>query len=76
MWLLSTIWEDGRDLFLCRLPVLVDELDRLTAEPRARDLLSPYLARVVDDLSVVGECMRQIDIACSLFCLSDRAPVR
>ncbi len=61
--LLRTLWEDGRDLFLCRLPFVVDELDRLLkAEPRARELMSSYTARLVGELSIIGECLRQLDI--------------
>lgn len=63
LWLLRTLWEDDQDLFLCRLPNVVDELDRLlTAEPRAREFVSPCIARVIGDLSVVGECLRQLDM--------------
>ncbi|EPE03056.1 hypothetical protein F503_08670 [Ophiostoma piceae UAMH 11346] len=63
VWLLQTLWEDGQNLFLCRLPAVVDELDRLlTIEQRARELVSPYIASMISELSIVGECLRQIDI--------------
>ncbi|KAK3689894.1 hypothetical protein B0T22DRAFT_499480 [Podospora appendiculata] len=63
LWLLWTLWEDGYDLFLCRMPAVVDELDRLLkAEPRARELVSPYTARLIGELSIVAECLRQLDI--------------
>ncbi|PHH92870.1 hypothetical protein CDD83_4013 [Cordyceps sp. RAO-2017] len=63
LWLLRTLWEDGRDLFLCRLPAVVDELDRLLkAEARARELVSPHTARIIGDLAIAGECLRQLDI--------------
>ncbi|EFX05786.1 hypothetical protein CMQ_3855 [Grosmannia clavigera kw1407] len=63
LWLLRTLWEDDRDLFLCRLPNVVDELDRLlTAEPRVREFVSPCIARVIGDLSILGECLRQLDM--------------
>ncbi|GAO16231.1 hypothetical protein UVI_02000140 [Ustilaginoidea virens] len=63
IWLLRTLWEDGYNLFICRLPTLVDELDRLMqADQKARDLISPYVAMLVGDLAVTGECLRQLDI--------------
>ena len=63
VWLLQTLWEDGRNLLLCRLPSIVDELDRLlTTEQRARELVSPYIASMISELSIVGECLRQTDI--------------
>lgn len=40
-WLLSTLWEDSQQLFLVRLPLALDELERLLlAEPEAKDLVS------------------------------------
>ncbi|UKZ74935.1 hypothetical protein TrVFT333_002605 [Trichoderma virens FT-333] len=62
-WLLQTLWEDGYDLFLCRLPTVVDELERLLkAEQKARDLVSPYIAGLIGELSILAECLRQVDI--------------
>jgi hypothetical protein len=63
VWLLRTLWEDGQNLFLCRLPIVVDELERLLkAEQKARELTSPYVARLIGDLSIVAECLRQLEI--------------
>ncbi|KAB5518728.1 hypothetical protein GE09DRAFT_1294017 [Coniochaeta sp. 2T2.1] len=63
LWLLQTLWEDGHNLFLARLPTVVDELDRLLkSEPRAAELVSPYVARLIGELSVVSECLRQLDL--------------
>ncbi|KAK3319886.1 hypothetical protein B0T19DRAFT_451324 [Cercophora scortea] len=63
LWLLETLREDGRNLHSCRLPAIVDELDRLLkAEPQARELVSPYTARLIGELSIVAECLRQLDI--------------
>ncbi|KAI5919459.1 hypothetical protein F4810DRAFT_505420 [Camillea tinctor] len=61
-WILQTLWEDDRNLFLCRLPLLVDELARLIdTNPKARLMVSPYVAAVIGELSILGECSRQID---------------
>lgn len=61
-WLLRTLWEDGQDLFLAGMPLVVDELDRLLrADPRAREMVSPYVARLIGELSIVAECLRQLN---------------
>ncbi|KAI2635615.1 hypothetical protein GGS26DRAFT_506091 [Hypomontagnella submonticulosa] len=63
IWLLQTLWEDGRDLFLCRMTNVIDELDRLLkAEPKALEFVSPYIAMLIGELSIVGECLRQLEI--------------
>ncbi len=63
VWLLQTLWEDGRNLFLARLPMVVDELERLLrAEPRAREMISGYIAERIGSLSILCECLRQLDI--------------
>lgn len=63
IWLLQTLWEDGNDLFLCRLTTVIDELDRLLkAEPKALELVSPYIAMLIGELSITGECLRQLEI--------------
>lgn len=51
MWLLRTLWEDENDLFLCRLPTVVDQLDRyLDTESKAAALVSPYLSEIIGNL--------------------------
>ncbi|KAH6659289.1 hypothetical protein BKA67DRAFT_589404 [Truncatella angustata] len=63
IWLLRTLWEDGTDLFFCRLTIVVDELDRLLrSEPKALELVSPYVAMLIGELSIVGECLRQLEL--------------
>ncbi|KAI0204890.1 hypothetical protein F4808DRAFT_448528 [Astrocystis sublimbata] len=63
VWLLQTLWEDDTDLFLCRMTIVVDELDRLLkTEPKARELVSPYMAMLIGELSITGECLRQLEI--------------
>lgn len=63
IWLLQILWEDGYDLFLCRMTTVIDELDRLLkAEPKALELVSPYIAMLIGELSITGECLRQLEI--------------
>ncbi|KAM7199791.1 hypothetical protein V8F20_005661 [Naviculisporaceae sp. PSN 640] len=59
-WLLRTLWEDGDNLRLCGMPLVVDELERLLrAEAEARALVSPYIAMIIGELSIVTECLQQ-----------------
>ncbi len=63
VWLLQTLWEDGRNLFLVRMPMVVDELERLLrAEPLARERISGYVAERIGSLAILCECLRQLDI--------------
>lgn len=63
MWILRVLWENGQELFLCRLPRLVDELQRLIeAEPDAKRLISPTIAEVIGDLAILTECLRQLEL--------------
>lgn len=63
MWLLSVLWDNGNDLFLARLPNVVDELERLVqAEREARQMLSARVASTVGDLSIVTQCIAQLEL--------------
>ncbi|KAF4989774.1 hypothetical protein FDECE_14598 [Fusarium decemcellulare] len=63
IWLLRTLWEDGDSLSLARLPAVVDELERLIqSDQGAEDLISPYVAGVIGDLSIISQCMHQLEI--------------
>ena len=63
VWLLRTLWEDGRDLFFVRMPMVVDELERLLrAELQARDRISGYVAERIGSLAILCECLRQLEI--------------
>ncbi|KAK1246176.1 hypothetical protein MKX07_005245 [Trichoderma sp. CBMAI-0711] len=63
LYLLQTLWENGDNLFLLRLSRVVDELERLLlTEPTAGDLISNYVARLVGNLSIVSQCIQQLEI--------------
>lgn len=48
------LWEDGQVLFFARLPMVVDELERLLDyDPEANQLISLYIAGVIGDLSII-----------------------
>lgn len=62
MWLFRTLWEDGFDLKCIGLPLLVDELGRLVEkDPSASELLSAQIASAVGDLSIIAQCLGQLD---------------
>lgn len=63
IWLLRTLWEDDRSLFLMGMPFVVDELERLIeAEPQAKDLTSAYIAAQIGTLSIISQCLHQLDM--------------
>jgi hypothetical protein len=62
LWLFNTLWDDSKRI-ICGVETLVDEIERLIqSEPKAKELISPYVASVFADLSVLTECLRQIKI--------------
>ncbi|KAK7703128.1 hypothetical protein SLS57_011071 [Botryosphaeria dothidea] len=62
MWLFNALWDDDRR-FLAGITTLVDELERLLqSDAKAKELTSSYIADVVSDLSVMAECIRQVNI--------------
>ncbi|EQB48750.1 hypothetical protein CGLO_11994 [Colletotrichum gloeosporioides Cg-14] len=62
-WLLRTLWEDGQNLFFASMPLILDELERLLhAEPQAKELVSPYIASVIGSLSIISQCISQLDL--------------
>ncbi|KAH6959595.1 hypothetical protein BKA56DRAFT_600607 [Ilyonectria sp. MPI-CAGE-AT-0026] len=63
IWLLRTLWEDSRDLFLARLPDVVDELERLLqTDSHADALISAHVLRILGDLSIVAQCSKQLEL--------------
>lgn len=63
IWLLRTLWEDEDQLFLASQPLVVDELERLIqAEPQAQALISGRVAKLISDISIISQCLRQLDL--------------
>ncbi|KAH7124217.1 hypothetical protein EDB81DRAFT_812100 [Dactylonectria macrodidyma] len=63
IWLLRTLWEDDKDLFFAGLSLVVDELERLLrAEQPAQELVSGYVMRVIGDISIIAQCLRQLNL--------------
>lgn len=61
--LLKTLWEMGKPQKALRWTLLTDELERLLeSEVRAKELISPYIASCVGELSTISQCMRQLEL--------------
>ena len=63
MWLLRTLWEDDRNLFLISMPLVLDELERqLQADPHAKELVTAHIAQTIGNLSIISQCTAQLDL--------------
>ncbi|KAF7556888.1 hypothetical protein G7046_g6177 [Stylonectria norvegica] len=63
LWLLCTLWGDGRELFLVSMPLALDELERLQqTEPQAKDLATSHIAQIIGDPSILSQCIVQLDL--------------
>jgi hypothetical protein len=62
-WLLQTLFGDENTLFFIGLTNVVDELERLIqSERNAKEMISPFVADVIADLSIVTEGLRQLKV--------------
>lgn len=63
IWLLQNLWEDDYHLFLIGLPHMMDELERLLqACPEIDELISAHAIKVIGDLSIIAQCLRQLEL--------------
>lgn len=61
-WIFMTLWDDQK-LFLCGLPDLMDELERLVqADPIQKNRLTAWVSNVIADLGVVARARHEVDI--------------
>ena len=62
LWIFQTLWDD-KQLFLCGLPYILDELERLIeSDSKEKERLSSWVARVLSDLGVIARSRHEIDI--------------
>lgn len=62
LWLPEQLLKNDQ-VFLCGLENLLDEIERmLRADAKSRERVSPWVARVLSDLSLLGEFRRQIGL--------------
>ncbi|KAL8856562.1 MAG: hypothetical protein Q9178_006877 [Gyalolechia marmorata] len=63
LWLLEIFLQDEQ-LFLCGIENVCDELEReIGAHPASRERISPYIASLISELSLLGELKRQTGLA-------------
>ncbi|KAL4905612.1 hypothetical protein BDW74DRAFT_167787 [Aspergillus multicolor] len=61
-WSLTFLSKDNQVLDIITTRILTDELERLVqSEPRARAMLTSYVAAVVGDLALLAQCAHQLD---------------
>lgn len=56
--LMTLLW-DEQQIFLFRLPILMDKIDRHL--PTVRNIISPRVAKLIGNLSVVAQCLREVE---------------
>lgn len=63
LWLVRTLWQDERTVFLLRMTNIVDQLQHIIdSDPQPKDLISSYVAAQIGDLSILCECLHQTDL--------------
>ncbi len=61
-WIFEAMW-DEQQLHLVGLNTLMDEMDRLIqSDSKLKELISPWVANIISDLSVVSECRHQVSL--------------
>ncbi|PGH00959.1 hypothetical protein GX51_05508 [Blastomyces parvus] len=61
LWLFQTLW-DPQQLFLCRLPDLTDEIERLVhSDPKEKAKLSPFVTGIFSDLGLIAGTLREVN---------------
>ena len=63
LWLLEVFLQDDQ-LFLCGLENVCDELEReIRSNQSSKARITPYIASLISDMSLLGELKRQIDLS-------------
>ncbi|PKY02469.1 hypothetical protein P168DRAFT_271735 [Aspergillus campestris IBT 28561] len=63
LWVMETLWGSSLKVQQAGRKTLMDELDRLVqSDPKNKDLISGRVASIVSDLSVLSECLHQIEL--------------
>ncbi|RAH82836.1 hypothetical protein BO86DRAFT_310613 [Aspergillus japonicus CBS 114.51] len=61
LWLIENMFDNQLVLRLAGVPLIIDEVERLLKnEPGARDLITPWLAALIGDLSILAKCLEQL----------------
>ncbi|KAL9077066.1 MAG: hypothetical protein Q9157_003488 [Trypethelium eluteriae] len=62
IWVFMTLFDEQK-LHLAGLSTLMDELERLQGnEPKAKDLISPWVEDKISDLAILSHCRHQVEL--------------
>ncbi|RKK46663.1 hypothetical protein BFJ66_g8433 [Fusarium oxysporum f. sp. cepae] len=63
MFLILTLWKDDWGLFIARLPLVVDEVERLMqADSKAEALMSAHAAKILGSIAIIAQCLKQLEL--------------
>ncbi|GIZ42786.1 hypothetical protein CKM354_000604100 [Cercospora kikuchii] len=63
LYFFRILWSDPQSVHLLKMTNVVDELQHtIDSDPKAKDLVSSTCAAHIGDLSILGECIRQIEL--------------
>lgn len=63
LYLFRLLWDQGHTVLLLRMSNIVDELQHtIDSDAKAKDLISSYCAAQLGDLSILCECLRQLEL--------------
>lgn len=63
IWLLHRLWEDGDDISCTKFCAMMDQLEYLIQSvPEAKILITEHVSMLLGKLSVVAECLRQLEL--------------
>ncbi|KAF4996707.1 hypothetical protein FGRMN_4365 [Fusarium graminum] len=62
-FLISMLWQDNYGLYYLRLPLIVDELERLMqSDAKADALVSAHVAKIIGDVAIIAQCLKQLEL--------------
>lgn len=60
---LAPLWNMGRNINTTCLQKFIDDVDRLLeSEQKAKELVSSYVASIIGELSIISQCITQLDL--------------
>lgn len=63
LWHLRTFWQKDENMLFIYLPIAIDELQRLLdSKPKAKEMVSPTIAAIIGKISVISQCLTQLDL--------------
>ncbi|VUC36830.1 unnamed protein product [Clonostachys rosea] len=61
--LFESIRKYDEDVFMMRMPFIIDEIERLSdADRDVKELISPHIEFLISNISMISQCIRQLDL--------------